>query len=731
MIRLTLISLFLFFLLSFTKTTFANFGARECSEHRLNRDGFTWDERRGQPWEFDAGPSTKDSESWLKLYGQVPNYRAVGRKILSSDEEKFRWTMGPMWYRGRLGKNQVKVFVVGQEGAQDENVTNRAFTGSTGTRVQKFLNHLGIYESYLFMNTFIYTIRDQRDTASKAYMALEQSVESPIVKYRHQLFDNVIEQNPNAIALFIGVGGGGKESLATWINSKSQGSKKCHPHNDLEDCDLSDFIHYFKKQGTLTGNEKILAIGVPHPGGAAFGSGTQGLEKSFSKAAKRVSEFIEKNNQWLPEDSEEKNFSQCAGGARLSRLNENFRYGHSPIPFRDFSFATNWRMGDTGTSSNRNGSDKIQVFSEHGRYAIVRNPAVPLGEWRTTNGRTVFNDEEPIYEEFYPPRETSDQVRDQKRGLLYEMKETEVPYEPPRYSEYGFSKEGDLEHAAQFDPGPATEEMAQALMNWPNFKELNPKGFWSDPSFGFGPSYRGNTLDPKVVILADQMGHTDFFSTRALTGVGGQRLQAFLNESGLNDPSSYLILRSLPVDTLGISLEEKLALVVGKDRSDQSVQKTLTNILKEIKNDKILLAMGPLSQTLAKKLAEQYKELGLTKIISMAQPDDNYNHVSQWLEVAEKAGLGKLNEKSLKSMPIIPRKDLPYSTRWWMGTTGERGERAYGQSLYEREVNQKEFDYTGHYYQLVAPDWTKRLWDDPRPLNSVEIQEVNNTLNSF
>ena len=31
-----------------------------------------------------------------------------------------------MWYRGRLTPNSVKVFVVGQEGAQDENVSNRS-----------------------------------------------------------------------------------------------------------------------------------------------------------------------------------------------------------------------------------------------------------------------------------------------------------------------------------------------------------------------------------------------------------------------------------------------------------------------------------------------------------------------------------------------------------------------------------------------------------------------------
>ena len=125
------------------------------------------DSRRGSPAMFDPGPA-KDS-GWAELFGQAPNYRGLGIEVKkiqaernelkpeeNNSDEKFRWMMGPMWYRGRLGTNQVKVFVVGQEGAQDENVTNRAFTGSTGTKTQNFINHLGVYSSYVFMNTYVY-----------------------------------------------------------------------------------------------------------------------------------------------------------------------------------------------------------------------------------------------------------------------------------------------------------------------------------------------------------------------------------------------------------------------------------------------------------------------------------------------------------------------------------------------------------------------------------------------
>ncbi len=712
----------------------ADFGPRDCYKHRYDREGFAWDARRGSPSDFDPGPAAEESQSWLELYGQLPNYRSIGKAILGGSEEKFRWQMGPMWYRGRLGKNKVKVFVVGQEGAQDENVTNRAFTGSTGTRVQKFLNHLGIYESYLYMNTYVYTIKGQRITDEaewgyKNYVALEQGAMSPIVQYRHMLFDNVIKQNPESIALLMAVGGGGKASLANWINTRS-GNDECKEWA-LEWCDTSGVVEHFVKQGVLEGDEKIVAVGVQHPGGAAFGDGFERIQKSFDEAAGSVAYNLKTYPGWLPADPQESQFGYCNGGDREERLEDKFQYGHAPVPFKDFSFATNWRMGDKGTTSNRDGATRIQVFSEQGRYAIVRIPEEPLGDVQLSSGRTVFNDTEPAYVDYQPPREAEYQLRDEYNGLLYGMKDNEVANEHPRYKSFG-DVEGDLSHVQQFDPGPATEETANALMDWPNFQEIDESAYKSNESFGFGPSYRGNSKDPEVIILADQMGHTDFFSTRALTGEAGQMLQTFLNKTGLEDSSSYLILRPLPVDTIGVATDKKVALAMAEDANGKSAVKTLEKVLKTLGGGrKQLVAMGPVATAMSVSWVGKMQELNLKSIYDMQQPDRGYNHVANWVELAGKLGLDAPAEGELKGLYIIPRKDLPYSTRWWMGSTGERADRAYGMSLYEKQVNNREFDYTGHYYRLIAPDW---IWnikdDDPRPLTELEKSLVETVLDN-
>ncbi len=114
---------------------------------------------RGSPWEYDPGPAK--NRSWSRLFAETPNYRGFG--VAMSGNEEFRWHFGPMFYRGRLGDNQVKVLVVGQEGAQDESLSHRSFTGGTGGRMQHLLTHLGINRSYLFLNTFVYPIFGQYD----------------------------------------------------------------------------------------------------------------------------------------------------------------------------------------------------------------------------------------------------------------------------------------------------------------------------------------------------------------------------------------------------------------------------------------------------------------------------------------------------------------------------------------------------------------------------------------
>ena len=88
-----------------------------------------------------------------------------------------------MFYRGRLTDGDVKVLVIGQEGAQDESLGHRSFVGGTGSRMQHVLNHLGITRSYLFLNTFVYPIFGQYNAKLRGPGAGPAT--RPIVQHRH------------------------------------------------------------------------------------------------------------------------------------------------------------------------------------------------------------------------------------------------------------------------------------------------------------------------------------------------------------------------------------------------------------------------------------------------------------------------------------------------------------------------------------------------------------------
>lgn len=648
-----------------------------------------FDARRGSPAEYDAGAPI-DSK-WLELFGSTPNYRSIGIEALGGKakvDEKFRWEFGPMWYRGRLTPESVKVFVVGQEGAQDENVSNRAFTGSTGTRTQRFLNHLGIYRSYLFLNTFVYTIYGQLADDPR-FKWLEQGEESPIVEYRHKLFDHMLETNSQTVALFMGVGSGGKASLATWINARGG---KCSVAYEMKNCDTTGMMKWFKDNRGLEVKNNILAIGVPHPGGANPNLGgdaaMENIKSGFSGAAQRVAAYKVANKDWLPQDSDEK----ATPEELIARLQAGYVYkGYAPIPFRDFAFNTNWRMGSEGTTSNRWGANSIQVYSDAGEY----------------------NDKNSTFPKY--PKDLDSGLNDSRTALIG-MSSRDLPYESPRYNSITLSAK-----KPDFDYGPCGYlrydqpacALAEALVSWPNLKQMGIN-YVNHDSFGYFGTYRGRANGAKVYIIADQTSHDDFFSTRALTGADGQRLQTVLKQSGAG--LNYFIQRSLPVDTLGVDTTALQAAVVKPEM--MNVYKNVYNIVASSSDIKVILAVGPVANAIVSRLTANDGEALPRTIISLNDLTslEAVNTAIKQMAIA----LGTVDATQIGAMPMngaeyagqlttIPREDLPYHTRWWMGSSGDRGYRGENYS-------------PGNFYRVYAPQWVSRLY--PLPLTDEEKADL-------
>jgi hypothetical protein len=70
---------------------------------------------------------------------------------------QFRVEWGPIFHRGRLD-GSARVLVIGQDPAQHETVVRRILVGEAGRRLQGLLAKLGITKSYVFINTFLYSV---------------------------------------------------------------------------------------------------------------------------------------------------------------------------------------------------------------------------------------------------------------------------------------------------------------------------------------------------------------------------------------------------------------------------------------------------------------------------------------------------------------------------------------------------------------------------------------------
>jgi uracil-DNA glycosylase len=321
-------------------------------------------DERGDPWEHDPGPTT--ASGWAALFAETPNYRGLGHAVLGS--AKFRWPHGPMFFRGRLD-GSARVMLVGQEGAQDECLSHRSFTGGSGSRMQHLLRHLGLDRSYLFLNSFVYPINGQY---TEDLRPLAQDLRSPIVIHRHRILDKAALEGD--ARLVIAVGRAAKESVATWIRSHGGSANP----DRLEQATM----------GSLP--SRLLAVGVVHPGSAAGGS-TAAIRKDFQRACDVVRGRVDADPGWLPADP---------GVDR--NLADPFQYRSLAIPHRDFPFGTCPRLGRGATSSNRKDNQRsIQLYSANGR-ANARGARLRYDD--TAAGSRDGYDDDPGDLPYEPPR---------------------------------------------------------------------------------------------------------------------------------------------------------------------------------------------------------------------------------------------------------------------------------------------------------------------------------------
>ncbi|HET6950646.1 MAG TPA: uracil-DNA glycosylase family protein [Acidimicrobiales bacterium] len=570
---------------------------------------------RGDPWDHDPGPPR--NRSWARLFAETPDYRALG--WAATGEEAFRWQFGPVFYRGRLGDNQARVLVIGQDAGSDEAMAHRSFVGESGTRLQHLLAHLGITRSYLCLNTFVYSITGQYGGPLED---LAQDGDAPLARHRHRLLDYAAARND--LRLVIAVGRAARETVVTWNRHRGGAGGAAGGGLHLLDA-------------TAIGPH-VRLVDVTHPGAAANPGGLADVEASFAAAADRVLRWAADAPAWLPADP---------GGQRAAP--GTFTYLARPIPLRDLPFGTPWRIGSGGTGTRR---------SDGGR-AIELGPAVrPPGT--------------PDYPGEPPGGDAG-----------YAAEEGDLPWEPPR-------------QVVEFDrgPTPATARLlvgAAAGLSWPGFGALGVAGA---PTFGGGALHRGRFTGVRLLVLADQAGHDDLLWGRAFTGDAGQRFQGLLAALGLT--RSYLILRTLPVDTAGVSAGKLWALA---DRPDVvALHRAVTGRVLDDNPVAVVVTVGQHAERIAGRLdldgqpvvslpawrspgARDAWAAAHTRLRSLGIPIDAPPTAAEWN--GERAQ--------------IPRADLPFGFPRWLGTSGDRAVRSTAAG--------GDDDVSEPYYKVWMPAW--------------------------
>jgi hypothetical protein len=226
---------------------------------------------------------------------------------------------------------------------------------------------------------------------------------------------------------------------------------------------------------------------------------------------------------------------------------------------------------------------------------------------------------------------------------------------------------------------------------WPNFRDL---GVTTHLSLGQGPIYRGRPDRAHILVLADQQSHDDLFTGRALTGDAGQHLQALLEAIGVT--------------------------IVANTQVIAVYQAIVSEIRAACRDLGLILAVGPKSRSLASHLSLG----GLPTIALKAwkEPDALDDWQAQLPAIQQIAYTREIAAPSFQydgRRGQIPRIDLPHGTVRWIGTSGDRGRRAWDLEAQIPSPN---------YYKLYVPDWVYQL--QPQPLSSEEQGAIDKATGS-
>jgi uracil-DNA glycosylase len=127
-----------------------------------------------------------------------------GPDVYPPDDFRVEW--GPIFHRGRLD-GSARVLVIGQDPAAHETILRRILVGEAGQRVQGALAKLGVTQSYVMVNTFLYSVYGQGGGE-------RHKDDDKIVTYRHKWLDKLARGND--VQAIVALGGLADDAHTKW-----------------------------------------------------------------------------------------------------------------------------------------------------------------------------------------------------------------------------------------------------------------------------------------------------------------------------------------------------------------------------------------------------------------------------------------------------------------------------------------------------------------------------------
>jgi uracil-DNA glycosylase len=179
---------------------------------------------------FDAGYANAPFKSLCENYPDTSVY----------PQADFRTEWGPIFHRGRLD-GSARVLIIGQDPSHNENIVRRILVGEAGRRTQGFLAKLGITQSYVMINTFLYSVYGQ--TGGDKHKA-----DAAIASYRNQWLDALLVGTNVEAVVALG-------SLADY----AWGKWKSTPHGQASNVSYQHITHPTQPESSSAGNATKLA----------------------------------------------------------------------------------------------------------------------------------------------------------------------------------------------------------------------------------------------------------------------------------------------------------------------------------------------------------------------------------------------------------------------------------------------------------------------------------------